>query len=63
MVAVASSAPAVTASDTGSTSTDDSDTTSGSSEGAEEAELALSDFDAGPLDDALLEDLAVALMG
>ena len=60
LVSVAEPLPS---SDTGSTASADSEPAATSSGAPDTTDAALADFDAGPLDDALLEDLAVALVG
>ena len=60
LISVAAPLPAT---DMSSTSSTDSQPVSTSTDEADAVDEAISDFDAGPLDDALLEDLAVSLVG
>ena len=60
LVSVAAPPPST---DTGSTLSAESELAAASTDDADAVDEAISDFDAGPLDDALLEDLAVALVG
>ena len=63
LVATVSSAPAVTVTETSTASSTESEPTAATTDDTNAVDEAISDFDAGPLDDALLEDLAVALVG
>ena len=60
LVSIAAPLPST---DTGSISSTESEPAAATTDDSDAVDAAIADFDAGPLDDALLEDLAVALVG
>ena len=63
VVPALSTTSSILATDTSTTSTDESESISGSSDDIEAIDTAFAELDADPFDEALLEDLAVTLVG